>query len=100
MAQWIQQVVLITHSNHDCQFLLTKDHAISIIYYIMKYISKPEAALHTKLTIVAAIRDALQNSSTAYYMLEIDISKQFLLKTYNKLDTQREVGTPEAISHL
>ena len=95
--EWLS---LMTHANHDCQFLLTKDHAISIIYYIMKYISKPEAALHTKLTIAAAVRDALQNSSTANYMSDVDISKQFLLKTYNKLDTQREVGTPEAISHL
>jgi hypothetical protein len=90
---------LMTHANHDCQFLLTKDHAISIIYYIMKYISKPEAALHTKLTVAAAVRDAMQ-SSTGSYMSDVDITKQFLIKVYNKLDTQREVGLPEAISHL
>ena len=53
---------LMTHANHDCQFLFTKDHALSIIYYIMKYISKSEAALHTKLTIAAAVRDAIQNN--------------------------------------
>ena len=45
---------LMTHANHDCQFLFTKDHAISIIYYIMKYISKPETASHTKLTICSS----------------------------------------------
>jgi hypothetical protein len=88
---------LMTHANHDCQFLLTKDHAISIMYYIMKYISKPEAASHTKLTIAAAVRDAMQNCS---YMADVDVTKRFLIKTYNKLDTQREVGVPEAISHL
>ena len=89
----------MTHANHDCQFLFTKDHAISIIYYIMKYITKPEAALHTKLTVAAAVRDAMQNLS-ADYMSNVNITKTFLIKTYNKLDTQREVGVPEAISHL
>jgi ATP-dependent DNA helicase PIF1 len=90
---------LMTRANHDCQFLLTKDHAIAIIYYIMKYISKPEAASHTKLTVSAAVRDAMQNS-TADYMSDVDVTKRFLIKIYNKLDTQREVGVPEAISHL
>ena len=90
---------LMTHANHDCQFLFTKDHAISIIYYIMKYISKPEASLHTKLTIAAAVRDAMQNVN-ANYMSDVDITKSFLIKTYNRLDTQREVGVPEAISYL
>jgi ABC-type dipeptide/oligopeptide/nickel transport system ATPase component len=90
---------LMTHANHDCQFLFTKDHAIAIIYYILKYITKPEATLHTKLTVAAAVRDAMQNLS-ANYMSDVDITKRFLLKTYNKLDTQREVGVPEAISHL
>src|SRR5947199_5230691 len=89
----------MTHVNHDCQFLFTKDHAISIIYYIMKYISKPEAALHTKLTIAAAVCDAMQNVN-AKYMSDVDIMKSFLIKTYNRLDTRCEVGVPEAISHL
>src|SRR5438046_8490362 len=88
----------MTHTNHDCHFLFTKDHAISIIYYIIKYISKPEAALHMKLTIAAAVRDAMQNSTTSY-MTDVDISKRFLIKTYNKLDTQCEVGVPD-ISYL
>ena len=90
---------IMTHANHDCQFLLTKDHAISIIYYIFKYISKPEAVLHTKLAISAAVRDAMQNSAISY-MSDVNITKRFLIKTYNKLDIQREVGVPEAISHL
>jgi hypothetical protein len=90
---------VMTHANHDCQFLFTKNHAISIIYYIMKYITKPEAAVHTKLTIAAAVLDVMQNVN-ANYMSDVDISKRFLIKTYNKLDTQREVGAPEAISHL
>jgi hypothetical protein len=71
---------------------------MAIVYYIMKYISKPEAALHSKLTVAAAIRKTMstspQSGSDAY------ISKMMLLKTYNKLDSLREVGVPEAISHL
>ena len=65
----------------------------------MKYITKFEAPSHTKLTVAAAVRDAMQNLN-ANYMSDVDILKRFLLKTYNKLDTQREVGVPEAISHL
>ena len=33
-------------------------------------------------------------------MADVNIIKRFLIKTYNKLDTLREVGVPEAISHL
>src|SRR5947207_13606209 len=29
-----------------------------------------------------------------------DVAKKFLLKTYNKIDAMREIGVPEAISHL
>src|SRR6266496_4827490 len=46
---------IMTRGNHDIQFLFTKKHTLSIIYYIMKYITKPEASLHSKLTIAAAV---------------------------------------------
>ena len=89
---------IMTRGNHDVQFLFTKNHALAIVYYIMKYISKPEAALHSKLTICAAMRKTMaaspQRGSDSY------IAKMMLLKTYNKLDSLREVGVPEAISHL
>ena len=88
----------MTRGNHDVQFLFTKNHALAIVYYIMKYISKPEAALHSKLTVAAAMRKTMTTSpqpdSDSY------IVKMMLLKTYNKLDSLREVGVPEAISHL
>jgi len=90
--QWFS---IMTHGNHDCQFLLTKDHAISIIYYILKYISKTETAFHTKLAIAAAVRAAERN-----YTDNKDATKTFLTKIANKLETQREVGMPEALSHL
>ena len=51
--------MVLTYANYDCQFIFSKDYAISLIYYIMKYISKSEAALHTKLTTAAAVRDAM-----------------------------------------
>ena len=88
----------MTRGNHDIQILFTKNHALAIVYYIMKYITKPEAALHSKLTVAAAVRKTISMSpepdSNAY------IAKSMLLKTYNKLDSLREVGIPEAISHL
>ena len=85
---------MVTRSNHDCQFLLSKHHILAAIHYVMKYISKPEASLHSTLTIAAAVRRALQSSSTS------DIAKTMLLKTYNKLDRHTGVGIPEAIAHL
>src|SRR5579859_3202355 len=42
---------MVTRSNHDCQFLLSKHHVLASIHYIIKYISKPEASLHLRLTI-------------------------------------------------
>ena len=88
----------MTHGNHDIQFLFTKNHATAIIYYIMKYISKPEAALHSKFTVAAAVWKTMSTfpklDSNAY------IAKSMLLKTYNKLDSLREISVPEAISHL
>src|SRR5437762_5072889 len=88
----------MTRGNHDIQFLFTKNHAMAIVYYIMKYISKPEATFHSKLTVAAVIHKTMsmspQSGSDTY------ISKMMLLKTYNKLDSLREVGVPEGISHL
>ena len=92
--KWIS---FIMRANHDCQFLFTKNHALTIIHYIMKYISKPEAALHSKLTIAATVRKALPTTLSSS---TIDPGRNMILKTCNKLDSHREVGIPEAISHL
>ena len=64
----------------------------------MKYISKPEAALHSKLTVAAAIRKTMATSPEPGS--SADIAKKMLLKLNNKLDSLREIGVPEAISHL
>ena len=92
--QWI---AVMTRANHDCQFLFTKNHALASIYYVMKYISKPETALHSKLTVAAAIRRTLQSRPSSE---DDDIGRLMLLKIYNKIESYREVGVPEAISHL
>ena len=42
--KWISQM---THANHDIQFLFTNNHALAAIYYVMKYITKAEIALHS-----------------------------------------------------
>src|SRR5277367_2192290 len=84
--------------NHDIQFLFTKKHTLSIVYYIMKYITKPETSLHSKLTVAAAVRKTMTENPEPDS--SADIARRMLLKTYNKLDSLREVGVPEAISHL
>jgi PIF1-like helicase len=90
--KWIGQM---TRGNHDVQFLFTNKHALAIINYVMKYITKAEVALHSKLTIAAAVRKALADSSPP-----ADVGKKMLLKIYNKIESYREVGVPEAITHL
>jgi Helitron helicase-like domain at N-terminus len=88
-------IILCLRGNHDCKILLTKTHALAVVYYVLKYISKPEASLYSKIMIAAAAREAFiapSNMSTT--------AKSLLLKTYNKLESHREVGLPEAISNL
>jgi hypothetical protein len=86
---------LMLRSNHDCQYLFTKNQTIAVIYYIMKYISKQESSLHSKLTIAAAVRKAMDPSSTTS-----DAAKPLLIKTYNKISSHGEVSIPELIAHL
>jgi len=89
-------IAIMTRANHDCQILFTRNHSLAIIHYVMKYITKPEAALHSKLTVAAAIRKAFAMTPSD----STDTGKLMLLKIYNKLDAYREVGVPEAISHM
>jgi hypothetical protein len=63
----------------------------------MKY-TKPEASLHSKLTVAAAVRKTMSENPEPGS--SANIARRMLLKTYNKLDSLREVGVPEAISHL
>ena len=90
-------LAIMTRANHDVQFLSTKNHALAVMYYVNKYMSKPEASTHSKLTIAAAVRKSL---SEQMFTDDVDIAKKVLHKTYNKLDSHREVGMPEALSHL
>jgi len=83
--------------NHDCQFLFIKNHALVIIHYVMKYIFKSEIALHLKLIIAVVVRKALLTIPSFF---TIDLERNMILKTYNKLNSHREVSISEAISHL
>ena len=71
--EWLS---IMTRANHDCQFILTKAHAIASIHYIIKYISKQEASLHLKLTLTAAVHKAMEPSSN----LNTDIAKKWCSK--------------------
>ena len=71
-------------------------HALTIIYYVMKYISKAETTTHSKLTIAVAVAKVLTTTPKD----SKDIGKSMLVKTYNKLASHRELSVPEAISHL
>src|SRR5579859_7712818 len=65
----------------------------------MKYISKPEDSLHSKLAIAAAVRKDISVANTSR-SADFDLGKSMLIKTSNKLDSHREVGLPEIVSHL
>src|SRR5579859_4665150 len=90
---------LMMRANHDGQFLFTKNHALSIIHYIIKYISKPEDLLHSKLAIAAAVRKDISVANTNH-SADFNLRKSMLIKILNKLDSHREVGLPEIVSHL
>jgi len=65
----------------------------------MKYISKPEDLLHSKLAIAAAVQKDISATNTEHSS-DFDFGKSMLIKTSNKLDSHWEVGLPEIISHL
>jgi len=90
---------LMMHANHDGQFLFMKNHALSVIHYIMKYISKPEDSLHSKLAIATAIHKDISVINTNH-STDFDLGKSMLVKTSNKLDSHQEVGLQEIVSHL
>jgi hypothetical protein len=87
---------LMIRANHDVQILLTKDHVLAAIFYILKYICKPEETLHSKLTIAAAHRKAFSSTSPS----NTPNGRRMILQIYNKIESHREIGVPEAISHL
>jgi hypothetical protein len=87
---------LALRANHDVQYLHTQDHGLAIMYYILKYISKSEQSLYSKLAIAAAVRTA----QTISHPTTVQTGKQVLQQIYNKIQSHREVGIPEAISHL
>jgi hypothetical protein len=70
-------LAMMTQANHDVQFLSTKDHALAAMYYINKYISKPEASTHSKLTIAAAVWKSLSEHTFAH---DVDIAKKYYTK--------------------
>src|SRR5579859_5823236 len=90
-------LAIMTRVNHDVQFITTKNHALAAMYYINKYISKQETSTYSKLTIASAVTKDLANESLG---TDVDFAMKVLHKTYNKLDSHREIGVPEAISHL
>ena len=92
-------IMMMMRSNHDCQFLFSQIHSLAIIHYVMKYITKREQALHAKLTIAAAVRKEMNLSQTSPGVLS-DSGKTMLVKVCNKMDSHREIGMAEAISHL
>src|SRR6266496_148625 len=77
---------LMMRVNHDCQFLFTKNRALLVIHYIMKYISKPKDSLHSKLSIATATQKSL-NATNADCTTNFDLRKSMLIKTYNKLNS-------------
>jgi len=91
-------ITLMLQANHDCKFLFSQIYALTIIHYVMKYISKPEHAIHSKLTIAVAVKKELDDNTTA--STGSRTGKQMLSKVYNRLDNHRKIGLPDAISHL
>lgn len=94
------RITIMLGVNHDCQFLFSQIHALCSVNYVMKYITKREQSLHAKLTIAAAVRKEMVVAHQQSNSIGPDPSKSMLIKLCNKLQSHREVGLPEAISHL
>lgn len=92
-------IMMMMRSNHDCQFLFSQIHSLAIIHYVMKYITKREQAVHAKLTIAAAMRKDMNLSQQCPGKFG-DSGKTMLVKVCNKMESHREIGMAEAISHL
>jgi PIF1-like helicase len=92
-------IMTMLRSNHDCQFLFSQIHSLAIIHYVMKYITKREQAVHAKLTIAAAVRRDMNLRQQSPDMYN-DSGKTMLVKVCNKMESHREIGMAEAISHL
>jgi hypothetical protein len=97
-CQWLNNynrwISLVMHANYDSQYLFSQTEALAKIYYVMKYITKAEESLQSKLTIAAAVLKAISKSTRN------DKGKAMLIRTYNKMSSHREVGIPEMISHI
>ena len=61
-------------------------YTLTVIYYIMNYITKPEMMLHSKLTIATIVRKKLASSKPT---CSDDIGHNILLKICNKIDCNR-----------
>ncbi len=66
------------------------------MYYILKYISKSEQSLYSKLAIAASIRTA----QMSLLPMNTVMGKKMVQQIYNKIESHHEVGIPEMISHL
>jgi hypothetical protein len=75
---------------------LTKGHSLALIHYIIKYITKPETSLHSKLTLSLAVTEALTRQHAGVG----DRDRSLLIKTYNKVSSHREVEIAEMIASL
>ena len=71
-------VAVFNKANHDVQFLYSQVDCLAKIYYVVKYVTKQEDELHSKLTIAAAVRKewTLQRNSDP----AVNASKSFLKK--------------------
>jgi len=71
-------VAAFNKANHDVQFLYCQVDCLGKIYYVVKYVTKQEDELHSKLTTAAAVRKewALRKDADP----EANTSKSFLRK--------------------
>ena len=82
--------------NVCCEFILRKTKALSLIHYITDYQTKLSSETYHRVAFAAGLRAKCPVQCDSDIFSE---SKRFLIQTFNKLATNREISAVE-IAHV
>lgn len=98
---WNPVIASAMRCNHDISFVPTKGRGLALIHYITDYTTKQEQPVTYQLAIAAVVREAQERrDSKDPTSSEQGSSDDFVLKTFNKLGVEREIGAPEMSNAL
>jgi hypothetical protein len=88
---WNFWMSLMTRANHDVRCLMTGIYVIAVVHYVMKYMSKSEITVQSRLVIAQAILAEMREDFKG---------NKFVTKMANKIDSHGEIGHAQAIAGI